>query len=93
MIDNMYENLELLLFSLTCILYVVAWVWHLRGWQLDSEQTNPGCHSDTLGRLGFTFAIDGIALVPGRTYTTNNCLRVCNLFCNAGNRGFPVVFN
>ncbi len=33
----MYENLELLLFSLTSVVYVVAWVWHLRGWQLGSE--------------------------------------------------------
>ena len=33
----MYENLELLLFALTSLVYVVAWVWHLRGWQLGSE--------------------------------------------------------
>ena len=33
----MYENVELLLFSLTCLLYVVAWAWHLRGWQRDSS--------------------------------------------------------
>jgi ABC-type transport system involved in cytochrome c biogenesis permease subunit len=32
----MYENLELVLFSVTTVLYVVAWGWHLRGWQLGS---------------------------------------------------------
>jgi len=32
----MYENFELLLFSVTTVLYVIAWIWHLRGWQLDS---------------------------------------------------------
>ena len=32
----MYKNFELLLFSVTTVLYVVAWIWHLRGWQLDS---------------------------------------------------------
>jgi ABC-type transport system involved in cytochrome c biogenesis permease subunit len=37
MIDNMYESLELLLFSLTTFLYVIAWGWHLRGWQLGSS--------------------------------------------------------
>jgi ABC-type transport system involved in cytochrome c biogenesis permease subunit len=34
----MYANIELLLFSLTTVLYVVAWVWHLRGWQLESAR-------------------------------------------------------
>ena len=34
----MYANLELLLFSLTCMLYVIAWGWHLRGWQLNSSK-------------------------------------------------------
>ena len=38
MLDHMYENLELLLFSLTTVLYVVAWGWHLRGWQSDSDK-------------------------------------------------------
>ena len=33
----MYENLELLLFAATLLLYVIAWGWHLRGWQLDSH--------------------------------------------------------
>ena len=33
----MYENIELVLFSLTCLLYVVAWAWHLRGWQRGSN--------------------------------------------------------
>jgi len=33
----MYENLELVLFSVTIALYVIAWGWHLRGWQLDSD--------------------------------------------------------
>ena len=34
----MYENLELLLFALTLLLYLVAWGWHLRGWQLGSQR-------------------------------------------------------
>ena len=33
----MYENLELVLFSVTIALYVIAWGWHLRGWQLNSD--------------------------------------------------------
>ena len=33
----MYENLELVLFSVTIALYVIAWGWHLRGWQLSSD--------------------------------------------------------
>lgn len=33
---HIYGNLELLLFSLTMLLYVVAWGFHLRGWQLGS---------------------------------------------------------
>jgi ABC-type transport system involved in cytochrome c biogenesis permease subunit len=32
----MLENLELLLFALTTATYLIAWVWHLRGWKLDS---------------------------------------------------------
>jgi len=32
----MYEKLELVLFTATCALYAVAWIWHLRAWQLDS---------------------------------------------------------
>ena len=38
MLDQWYETLELLLFSLTTVLYVVAWGWHLRGWQLGSDK-------------------------------------------------------
>jgi cytochrome c-type biogenesis protein CcsB len=38
MLDHFYESLELLLFSVTTILYVVAWGWHWRGWQLGSEK-------------------------------------------------------
>ena len=38
MFDNIYGNLELLLFSVTTVLYVVAWGWHLRGWQLGSDK-------------------------------------------------------
>ena len=37
MVDNMYENLELVLFSVITVLYVVAWGWHLSGWKLDSS--------------------------------------------------------
>jgi ABC-type transport system involved in cytochrome c biogenesis permease subunit len=33
----MYENLELLLFSLTTVVYLVAWAGHLRGWKLGSN--------------------------------------------------------
>jgi ABC-type transport system involved in cytochrome c biogenesis permease subunit len=33
---HIYGNLELLLFSLTMLIYVVAWGFHLRGWQLGS---------------------------------------------------------
>jgi ABC-type transport system involved in cytochrome c biogenesis permease subunit len=36
MLHDIYANLELLLFTSTTILYVVAWFWHLRGWQLTS---------------------------------------------------------
>ena len=32
----MDENLELLLFSVTTVLYVIAWALHLRGWKLNS---------------------------------------------------------
>jgi cytochrome c-type biogenesis protein CcsB len=38
MLGNLYENLELLLFSGTTMLYVIAWGWHLRGWQLSSNK-------------------------------------------------------
>jgi cytochrome c-type biogenesis protein CcsB len=34
----MYGALELILFATATVLYVVAWVWHLRGWQLGSEK-------------------------------------------------------
>lgn len=34
----MLEKLELSLFGLTTILYLLAWVWHLRGWRQKSEQ-------------------------------------------------------
>jgi len=37
MLDSMYENLEILLFSLTIVVYLVAWAWHLRGWKLGSD--------------------------------------------------------
>ena len=33
----MYENVELLLFSAVTVLYVIAWGWHLRGWQQGSN--------------------------------------------------------
>jgi len=35
---NTYGILELLLFSSATFLYVVAWAWHLRGWQLGSGE-------------------------------------------------------
>ena len=38
MFNDMYANLELLLFTAATMLYVVAWIWHLRGWQLDSAR-------------------------------------------------------
>ena len=34
----MYENFELLLFSVITVLYVGAWIWHLRGWKLGSAR-------------------------------------------------------
>jgi cytochrome c-type biogenesis protein CcsB len=34
----MYEKLELLLFSITTVLYIIAWGWHLRGWQSGSDK-------------------------------------------------------
>ena len=34
----MYGALELILFTTATVLYVVAWVWHLRSWQLGSEK-------------------------------------------------------
>ncbi len=34
----MYEIVEQLLFYLTILLYVIAWGWHLRGWQLGSAK-------------------------------------------------------
>jgi cytochrome c-type biogenesis protein CcsB len=37
-VNDMFENLELLLFSVTTVLYVVAWGCHLRGWQLNSHK-------------------------------------------------------
>lgn len=33
----MLEKLELLLFVLTTLLYLLAWGWHLRGWKLNSN--------------------------------------------------------
>ena len=30
--------MELLLFAVTCVLCMIAWIWHLRGWQLGSER-------------------------------------------------------
>ncbi len=33
----MFEQLEFLLFYSATGLYLVAWVWHLRGWKLDSD--------------------------------------------------------
>ena len=36
----MLENLELGLFTLATTLYLVAWGWHLRGWQLASAARN-----------------------------------------------------
>jgi len=37
----MYENLELLLFSSTAVLYAISWMWHYRGWRM-------GSHAQTL---------------------------------------------
>jgi ABC-type transport system involved in cytochrome c biogenesis permease subunit len=34
---HVYESLELSLFWVTTVLYVVAWGWHWRGWQLGSD--------------------------------------------------------
>ena len=34
----MYATLELVLFIATTAAYVLAWGWHLRGWQLGSDQ-------------------------------------------------------
>lgn len=49
---SMYENLELVLFSVTTVLYVVAWGWHLRGWQLgSSSQTRVAINILWLGWL------------------------------------------
>ena len=34
----MHSTLELLLFIATTVIYVVAWAWHLRGWQQGSSK-------------------------------------------------------
>ena len=36
----MLENLELLLFALSSMLYLIAWGWHLLGWKQKSERKN-----------------------------------------------------
>ena len=36
----MLENLELGLFAASTLLYVIAWIWHLRGWKQKSATQN-----------------------------------------------------